>query len=131
MYAVIILEEALEDLRNIVAYIASENPSAAETLGSDLLGQAISLESLPHRGSRVKKRRSSGSTNASANFGLFLRNSVPNTCLQECSGCLQAKAGDQSLVSSQKDESFSGMNASAKHLRRGGRVGEIAEDASA
>ena len=57
MYAVIILEEALEDLRNIVANIASENPSAVETLGSDLLGQAISLESLPHRGSRVKKRR--------------------------------------------------------------------------
>jgi plasmid stabilization system protein ParE len=44
-------------LRNIVAYVASENPSAAETLGSDLLGQAIRLESLPHRDSRVKKRR--------------------------------------------------------------------------
>jgi plasmid stabilization system protein ParE len=27
MYAVMILEEALEDLRNIVAYIASENPN--------------------------------------------------------------------------------------------------------
>jgi plasmid stabilization system protein ParE len=33
MYSVLILEEGLEDLRNLVAYIASENPSAAETLG--------------------------------------------------------------------------------------------------
>jgi len=57
MYAVIILEEALEDLRNIVAYVAKENPGAAETLGRELLDQAMSLESLPYRGSRVKKRR--------------------------------------------------------------------------
>jgi len=57
MYAVIILEEALEDLRNIVAYVAKENPGAAETLGCELLDQAMSLESLPYRGSRVRKRR--------------------------------------------------------------------------
>jgi toxin ParE1/3/4 len=57
MYVVTILEEAHEDLRNIVSYIAKENPNAAETLGRELLDQAISLESLPHRGSRVKKRR--------------------------------------------------------------------------
>ena len=57
MYAVIILEEAHEDLKNIVGYIANENPSAAETLGGELLDAALSLESLPHRGSRVKRRR--------------------------------------------------------------------------
>jgi toxin ParE1/3/4 len=57
MYVVTILEEALEDLRNIVAYIAKENPSAAETLGRELLDEAMSLESLPYRGSPVKKRR--------------------------------------------------------------------------
>jgi plasmid stabilization system protein ParE len=57
MYVVTILEEAHEDLRNIVGYIAKENPNAAETLGNELLDQAISLESLPYRGSRVKKRR--------------------------------------------------------------------------
>jgi toxin ParE1/3/4 len=57
MYVVTILEEAHEDLRNIVAYIAKENPNAAETLGRELLDQATSLESLPYRGSRVKKRR--------------------------------------------------------------------------
>ena len=54
---VVILEAAHEDLRNIVAYIAEENPNAAETLGHELLDQAMSLESLPYRGSRVKKRR--------------------------------------------------------------------------
>jgi plasmid stabilization system protein ParE len=57
MYVVIILEEALEDLRKIVAYISSENPGAAEALGLGLLEEAMSLESLPYRGSRVKKRR--------------------------------------------------------------------------
>ena len=57
MYAVLILEEALEDLRNIVAYISRENPGAAEALGSELFDEAMSLESLPFRGSRVKRRR--------------------------------------------------------------------------
>ena len=59
MYVVMILEEAHEDLRNIVAYIASENPDAAETLGRELLDQAMSLESLPYRGSRVKNGEAS------------------------------------------------------------------------
>jgi plasmid stabilization system protein ParE len=45
MYGVVILEEAHEDLRNIVAYISSENPGAAETLGGELLDQAMSLDS--------------------------------------------------------------------------------------
>jgi plasmid stabilization system protein ParE len=57
MYVVIILEEAHEDLRNIVAYISSENPGAAEKLGGELLDEVMSLESLPYRGSPVKKRR--------------------------------------------------------------------------
>ena len=57
MYVVLILEEALEDLRNIVAHISRENPGAAEALGSKLLDEAMRLESLPFRGSRVKKRR--------------------------------------------------------------------------
>jgi plasmid stabilization system protein ParE len=38
-----ILEAAHEDLRVIVAYI-SKNPDAAETLGRELLDQAMSLE---------------------------------------------------------------------------------------
>jgi hypothetical protein len=52
MYAVLILEEAREDLRKIARNIASENPSAAEALGGELLDEAMSLESLPYRGSR-------------------------------------------------------------------------------
>jgi plasmid stabilization system protein ParE len=54
---VVILDAAHEDLRNIVAYISNENPNAAETLGRELLDEAMSLESLPLRGSRVKRRR--------------------------------------------------------------------------
>lgn len=54
---VVILEAAHEDLRNIVAYISNENPNAAEFLGRELLDGAVSLRSLPYRGSRAKKRR--------------------------------------------------------------------------
>jgi plasmid stabilization system protein ParE len=43
MYVVVVLEEAHEDLRSIVAYIAIENPRAAETLGRELLDEAMSL----------------------------------------------------------------------------------------
>lgn len=56
MYVVVILEAAHEDLRNIVAYICNENPSAEETLGHELLDEAMSLESSPYRGFRVRKR---------------------------------------------------------------------------
>jgi plasmid stabilization system protein ParE len=57
MYSVVLLEAAHEDLRNIVAYIGNENPSAAETLSRELLDEAMSLESYPYRASRVKRRR--------------------------------------------------------------------------
>jgi hypothetical protein len=50
----LILEEALKDPRN-TAYVASENPSAAETPGRELLDEAMSLESLHHRGSPSQK----------------------------------------------------------------------------
>jgi plasmid stabilization system protein ParE len=48
MYVVMILDAAHADLRNIVAYISNENPDAAETLGRELLDQAMSLESSPY-----------------------------------------------------------------------------------
>ena len=55
MYAVIILEEAQEDLINIVAHPSVDNAVAAEKLGNQLLDLAQSLESMPYRGSLVKK----------------------------------------------------------------------------
>jgi hypothetical protein len=55
MYVVIILQEAHEDLRNIFAYIAGENPGASQTPGDELLDEAMSLESLPHRSSQSQK----------------------------------------------------------------------------
>jgi plasmid stabilization system protein ParE len=42
MYVVFILEEALEDLTTIVAHISAENVAAAETLGNELIDQAMS-----------------------------------------------------------------------------------------
>lgn len=55
MYAVFILEEAHEDLISIVARLSLDNPTAAQKLGNELLGLAQSLESMPYRGSSVKK----------------------------------------------------------------------------
>jgi toxin ParE1/3/4 len=55
MYAVIILEEAHEDLINIVAHLSLDNAVAAEKLGNGLLDLAESLETMPYRGSSVKK----------------------------------------------------------------------------
>ena len=38
---------AHDSLREIVSYVSTDNPTAAEKLGSELLDQALSLESLP------------------------------------------------------------------------------------
>ena len=55
MYAVFILEEAHEDLISIVAHVSLDNPAAAQKPGSELLDLVHTLESMPYRGSSVKK----------------------------------------------------------------------------
>jgi plasmid stabilization system protein ParE len=57
MYAVVLSAAAQTDLDNIVQYIGVDNPTAAEKLGLDLIDVAMSLETLPYRGSRVQKHR--------------------------------------------------------------------------
>ena len=49
-------QTAHDSLREIVSHVSTDNPTAAEKLGSELLDQALSLESLPFRGSQVRKR---------------------------------------------------------------------------
>ena len=56
MYRVLLRQTAHDSLREIVSYVSTDNPTAAEKLGSDLLDQSLSLESLPFRGSQVRKR---------------------------------------------------------------------------
>lgn len=56
MYMVLMRQTAHDSLREIVSYVSTDNPTAAEKLGSELLDQALSLESLPFRGSQVRKR---------------------------------------------------------------------------
>jgi plasmid stabilization system protein ParE len=41
----------------LIKHVAAENPQAAKKLGSNLLDLALSLDSMPYRGSKVKKRR--------------------------------------------------------------------------
>jgi plasmid stabilization system protein ParE len=56
MYAVIFSQRADKDIVSIVKHVAAENPEAAKKLGSSLLDLALSLDSMPYRGSKVKKR---------------------------------------------------------------------------
>ena len=53
MYKVLMRQTAHDSLREIVSYISTNNPTAAEKLGNELVDQALSLESLPLRGSRA------------------------------------------------------------------------------
>jgi plasmid stabilization system protein ParE len=57
MYTVVFSKSADKDIINIVNQVAVENPQAAKKLGSNLLDLALSLDSMPYRGSKVKKRR--------------------------------------------------------------------------
>lgn len=56
MYKVLLRRTAHDSLREIVSHVSNDNPAAAEKLGRELLDQALSLESSPFRGSRVRKR---------------------------------------------------------------------------
>jgi plasmid stabilization system protein ParE len=57
MYAVMFSQRADKDIISIVKHVAAENPEAAKKLGSSLLDLALNLDSMPYRGSKVKKRR--------------------------------------------------------------------------
>jgi toxin ParE1/3/4 len=55
-YEVRLTAKARGDLNEIVAYIAQDNPSAAERLGDELAAEANSLSN-PYRGGLVRRRR--------------------------------------------------------------------------
>jgi toxin ParE1/3/4 len=52
-FKVFLSDQALSDLERIVAYIAFDNPEAAQRVGDQLLDAALSLEALPERGRMV------------------------------------------------------------------------------
>ena len=47
---VILTPQALEDLQQIVSFIATDNPERALSFGNELIDKAISLANLPLRG---------------------------------------------------------------------------------
>jgi plasmid stabilization system protein ParE len=50
-FRVEITDPAIDDLAEIVSYIAQENPNAASALGNHLLDASLSLAQIPHKGS--------------------------------------------------------------------------------
>ena len=50
-FRVEITDPAIDDLAEIVSYIAQDNPDAASALGNHLLDAALSLAQTPHKGS--------------------------------------------------------------------------------
>ena len=55
-YEVVIARSALRDLEQIRAYIASDNPMAAQTFALKLLAGAESLRTFPERGGFIAER---------------------------------------------------------------------------
>jgi toxin ParE1/3/4 len=55
-YSIRLNDQAAEDLRDIVSFVARDNPAAAEKLGLALVETAFSLRTLPYRGQQMKSR---------------------------------------------------------------------------
>jgi plasmid stabilization system protein ParE len=56
VYRVVFTTRALQDLSEVVRFLARLSPAAAERLGYALLDDAMSLAILPHRGVAVLER---------------------------------------------------------------------------
>jgi plasmid stabilization system protein ParE len=56
-FKVLITDEALDDLREIVEFVARDNPYAAQRLGEKLIARALSLATLPERHAYHEARR--------------------------------------------------------------------------
>ena len=56
-FKIFLSDGALSDLERIVAYIAPQNPVAAERMGNQLLDAALSLHTFPERGRVVPEFR--------------------------------------------------------------------------
>lgn len=56
-YQVVLSPTAEDDLNDIAAYIAHDNPAAAERFGLELLDAAFTLQDLPRRGRPFRRNR--------------------------------------------------------------------------
>ena len=59
-FKVLIADSAIADLKEIVEFVAEDNPEAATRLGEKLLAHALSLATLPERFSFHDRRRGIG-----------------------------------------------------------------------
>jgi plasmid stabilization system protein ParE len=56
-FKILIAESAIADLRNIVEFVAEDDPHAATRLANKLIDRALSLGALPHRCPFFDERR--------------------------------------------------------------------------
>ena len=56
-FKVILTPQSLDDLREIVAFIAQDSPERARTFGNEFIDRAISLDTFPERGRVVPEIR--------------------------------------------------------------------------
>jgi len=56
-FKVLIAESAIDDLKEIVEFVAADNPEAAARLGERILSHALSLATMPQRFPFHDKRR--------------------------------------------------------------------------
>jgi plasmid stabilization system protein ParE len=54
-FKVILTPQSQADLREIVSFIAQDNPERAKSFGHELIGRALTLGSLPERGRMVSE----------------------------------------------------------------------------
>lgn len=59
-FKVILTPQAQNDLRDIVSFIAQQNPERAKSFGHELIDHALSLAELPERGRMVPEISDSG-----------------------------------------------------------------------
>jgi toxin ParE1/3/4 len=52
-FKVILTPQSLDDLRDIVSFIAKDNPERARTFGNELIDRALSVTTFPERGRTV------------------------------------------------------------------------------
>jgi plasmid stabilization system protein ParE len=90
-YEVRLTAKARGDLNEIVAYVAQDNPLAAERLGDELAAEADGLSNYPYRGGLVRRRRNVRQLVHGSYlivYRIFESNRLIGTAVEGCQDCV-------------------------------------------